>query len=543
METALPGACPGASTRQAAAVSEEADEVSSDDSVQSEESDWAGGAVGGGQPNLPARAAPQERPAASASDRALAEAAMRMVAGRDAHEGAWQDAARWEVRELGGEDALRLLELFGYGAASLRHWSAGPEDPEGHPGLELLLHSRVQRAGHEWYVIRCAFDGRGPGRPSLDWRAPRRFCHLRRGLYDRVRAELGASYGDAFGGSPFPARGEGGASERLRAWLGALGALLSGHGSVGAPPSLVALVLEFFQGGHALDAAPALGDCRACSSSKASSASLAPARPSSAARLRRGSKALARSLSSLLGGSQSGVLPPDAGGGRSLLQVDTARVGEEWVREVSAHLGQDMDITKVGRNGKPYPRKLRVDSKGLMLQLLQGRSVELGVPLGGLVDVLQGLCSKELVSFHKRYRKQSAAEELAKLTMVLQIPERTISLVFSSEAQCSTVGIFVVVLLRTRSGAGRTQPGGRSQPGARGAAGERGGQGGMLELLHVRGAVPELPPARARRPHPCRRHLLRGPVDRGRPPGQRQGAVARRDPLQRMLRAGEASRA
>jgi hypothetical protein len=160
---------------------------------------------------------------------------------------------------------------------------------------------------------------------------------------------------------------------------------------------------------------------------------------------------LLRSLSGFFGSSQSGVLIPSEGSERSLLDLDTSAVHDTWIHEVSQQLAQDMECTKVGRNGKPYPRKLRVDSKNLMLELLGGSEGDVGVPLDGLVDVLQGLCSKELVTFHKRYRKASAEEELAKLAIVLQTPARTFSLIFRSEAQCLVVGIFVTTLLKSRN--------------------------------------------------------------------------------------------
>ncbi|CAK0848427.1 unnamed protein product [Prorocentrum cordatum] len=142
---------------------------------------------------------------------------------------------------------------------------------------------------------------------------------------------------------------------------------------------------------------------------------------------------------------------PRGGSGRGLPELSApSRVDDSWMREVSQRLAQGTACTKVGRNGKPYLRKFRIDSKTSELELLGGWMVHFAVPLDDIVDVFQGLSSKELVVFRKNHRKASTDDELAKFAMVLKTSSRTISLIFCSEEERNTVGVFLAVHLQSR---------------------------------------------------------------------------------------------
>lgn len=80
----------------------------------------------------------------------------------------------------------------------------------------------------------------------LQWRAKRKLSHLLECLHDPVKRELGASYAQHFGSTPFMRfRGLfGGTTERLGNWLGALSLCLNeGHLS----PRLSATLLQFLE--------------------------------------------------------------------------------------------------------------------------------------------------------------------------------------------------------------------------------------------------------------------------------------------------------
>ncbi|CAE7438940.1 Zranb3 [Symbiodinium sp. CCMP2456] len=80
------------------------------------------------------------------------------------------------------------------------------------------------------------------------------------------------------------------------------------------------------------------------------------------------------------------------GGGRQSmlhqLHQDASRPDDAWFRRWSSLLSKEgLACTKVATNGKPYPRRLLVDCRNLMVEIHGGRSGTVGILLDDLVDV------------------------------------------------------------------------------------------------------------------------------------------------------------
>lgn len=123
-----------------------------------------------------------------------------------------------------------------------------------------------------------------------------------------------------------------------------------------------------------------------------------------------------------------------------------------WYQKWSIRLGKDgLACTKVATNGKPYERRLHVDSRNLTIEIRGGRGGATGVLLDDLVDVRQGLCSPEFYKFCSHFKRDIIPPELSKRACVMETPSRTFSFLFSSEAQRDTVGHFVIYLLKSKN--------------------------------------------------------------------------------------------
>jgi len=138
------------------------------------------------------------------------------------------------------------------------------------------------------------------------------------------------------------------------------------------------------------------------------------------------------------------------GGGRQSmlhqLHQDASRPDDAWFRRWSSLLSKEgLACTKVATNGKPYPRRLLVDCRNLMVEIHGGRSGTVGILLDDLVDVCKDLESSEFV----RFRQQNARheKELACRALVLHTPARSFSFLFANVSQRDVFGQFLVYLI------------------------------------------------------------------------------------------------
>jgi len=135
-----------------------------------------------------------------------------------------------------------FLEPYGYSALSDLEWGAAAKRP---PKLIMDVTGHCCMNGHTYYLLECALilsscDGSEAGR--LIWRAARRLAHLRSGLHDPVKKELGDKYKTFFNGSPFAGRLKPpGTSARINEWCRCLAYSINDQS---APPMVVAVTLR-----------------------------------------------------------------------------------------------------------------------------------------------------------------------------------------------------------------------------------------------------------------------------------------------------------
>eukprot|EP00933_Yihiella_yeosuensis_P043451 TRINITY_DN38245_c0_g1_i1.p1 TRINITY_DN38245_c0_g1~~TRINITY_DN38245_c0_g1_i1.p1 ORF type:complete len:396 (+),score=73.54 TRINITY_DN38245_c0_g1_i1:154-1188(+) len=175
----------------------------------------------------------------------------------------WKAAAEWswfwEPRISPVSAALQVrfyLELFGYSVTDHRSWG----NQSDMPSLSIDVTTHIEQAGFTWYLVTCTLKANTPnfslmpcdGRPyQLDWEAPRRLCHLRADLHDRLKYDMEASqasqasqYSSIFEGKPFALHGAPkGTTARLSAWLQALAKAIN---EKQATPAQAAATLHFF---------------------------------------------------------------------------------------------------------------------------------------------------------------------------------------------------------------------------------------------------------------------------------------------------------
>eukprot|EP00434_Breviolum_minutum_P023165 symbB.v1.2.020437.t1/scaffold1685.1/size105886/1 len=140
----------------------------------------------------------------------------------------------------------------------------------------------------------------------------------------------------------------------------------------------------------------------------------------------------------------------EEGGAReSMLHQDVSGLEESWLRRWSQVLEKDgLPCTKIGTNGKPYERRVHVDSRNMMVEVHQGRSGTVGISLDDLVDLCKDLETPELKKF--RQRKTSSSQDLAKRALILHTPARSFSFLFSNTSHRDVLGHFLVYLLKSR---------------------------------------------------------------------------------------------
>jgi hypothetical protein len=177
--------------------------------------------------------------------------------------------------------------------------------------------------------------------------------------------------------------------------------------------------------------------------------------PASASSSKKKSSLMSRLSAGLLGKSSANdsaeETPVGAGIAALIKEEGKANYDDAWYQRWSTRLGKDgLATTKVATNGKPYERRLHVDSRNLTIEIRGGKAGATGVLLDDLVDVRQGLDSPEFHKFCSRF-KRDVPPELSKRSVVLKTPSRTFSFLFSSESQRDTVAHFVVYLLRSKN--------------------------------------------------------------------------------------------
>jgi len=159
-------------------------------------------------------------------------------------------------------------------------------------------------------------------------------------------------------------------------------------------------------------------------------------------------------LSRLFFGSSANVTENHVPGNNliTLLKEEGTRHDDGWYHRWGLRLAKDgLGCTKVATNGKPYERRVHLDSRNLTIEIRGGRGRPTGVLLDDLVDMRQGLMSPEFEKFCSRFKKDILPAEFSKRALVLQTPTRTFSFVFNAETQRDTVSHFIVYLLKSKN--------------------------------------------------------------------------------------------
>lgn len=110
------------------------------------------------------------------------------------------------------------------------------------PKLEITVDGHDEESGHTWYKLECAIVQ--PGMSRSEWQTKKRLTHLRDGLHDQIKRELGdTKYAEYFADTPFAKRGGmKGTTARLIRWFSTLANRIS-TGQVSL--QVTALVLRF----------------------------------------------------------------------------------------------------------------------------------------------------------------------------------------------------------------------------------------------------------------------------------------------------------
>ncbi|CAK9063743.1 Phosphatidylinositol 4-phosphate 5-kinase 9 (AtPIP5K9) (1-phosphatidylinositol 4-phosphate kinase 9) (Diphosphoinositide kinase 9) (PtdIns(4)P-5-kinase 9), partial [Durusdinium trenchii] len=132
----------------------------------------------------------------------------------------------------------------------------------------------------------------------------------------------------------------------------------------------------------------------------------------------------------------------------SILDQDISGLDDAWIRRWSNLLEKDgLFCTKIATNGKPYERRLHVDSRNMMVEVHQGRNGTVGISLDDLVDLCKDLESPE---FKKFCQRRKSVQDFSRRALILQTPARSFSFLFRNGSQRDVFGHFLVYLLKTR---------------------------------------------------------------------------------------------
>lgn len=139
-----------------------------------------------------------------------------------------------------------------------------------------------------------------------------------------------------------------------------------------------------------------------------------------------------------------------------MLKDDISVHDDAWYGHQLIRLQKDgVQCTKVATNGKPYERRLHVDSRNLTIEIRGGRGGSTGVLLDDLVDVRKGLSSPEFEQFYSRIIKNkkdgAPLTALSDRALVLQTPHRTFSFLMPTSTNQQTVGFCILFLLKSKN--------------------------------------------------------------------------------------------
>lgn len=149
-------------------------------------------------------------------------------------------------------------------------------------------------------------------------------------------------------------------------------------------------------------------------------------------------------------GKQSSATESDPNA--SMLNENITEFDEAWYARQLTRLQRDgVSCTKVATNGKPYERRLHVDSRNLTIEVRGGRGGATGVLLDDLIDVRRGLSSPDFEQFCKRFKKDAPPSELVDRALVLQTPHRTFSFLLPTVTHRGTVAYCILYLLKSKN--------------------------------------------------------------------------------------------
>eukprot|EP00435_Cladocopium_sp_Y103_P049259 s967_g14.t2 len=145
----------------------------------------------------------------------------------------------------------------------------------------------------------------------------------------------------------------------------------------------------------------------------------------------------------------AGRVEEEGGPRESILHQDISGLDDVWLRRWTHVLEKDgITCTKIATNGKPYERRIHVDSRNMMVEVHQGRNGTVGISLDDLVDLCKDLQSLEFSKF--RRRKTSAPADLSRRALILHTPARSFSFLFNNASQRDVLGHFLLYLLKSR---------------------------------------------------------------------------------------------
>lgn len=145
-------------------------------------------------------------------------------------------------------------------------------------------------------------------------------------------------------------------------------------------------------------------------------------------------------------------IPMEADPGSSMLGENITEFDDAWYGRQLLRLQRDgVSCTKVATNGKPYERRIHVDSRNMNIEIRGGRTGASSVMLDDLIDVRRGLTSPEFEQFCKRFKKDAPPAELAERALVLQTPHRTFSFLLPTVTHRGTVAYCILFLLKSKN--------------------------------------------------------------------------------------------
>jgi len=90
-----------------------------------------------------------------------------------------------------------------------------------------------------------------------------------------------------------------------------------------------------------------------------------------------------------------------------------------------------VQCTKIARNGKPYERRMYVDTQNRKVEIRGGRKPGV-IFLDDMMEFRTKLCSSEFFKFCNLFRKQVVPAALSRKAVVMQTRARSFSLIFKS---------------------------------------------------------------------------------------------------------------